>query len=57
MEQHEVDTFVAMAKRQYGDNPEVWAREAMKYAYNLGYEHGYAHYRPDPWEHEDDIPF
>ena len=60
MEQHEIDTIVAMAQRQHGFDPHTpfgWVVTAVKMAYNLGYEHGYSGYGLDPWEHEDDIPF
>lgn len=60
MEQHEIDTFIVMAKRQHEDSdlgPEYWIRVAMMYAYNLGYEHGRNGLGLDPWEHEDDKPF
>lgn len=59
MEQHEIDTFIAMAQRQHGYtpySPAEWVATALKLAYRLGYEHGPG-YERDPWEHEDDIPF
>ena len=69
MEQHEIDTFIAMAVAQYGRQHEYtqvenfkahrWVQEAMKFAYELGVGHG--RNGPglglDPWEHDDDIPF
>lgn len=66
MESHEIDTFIAMAKRQHEDSPigpEYWIRVAMIHAYNLGLEHGVQKEREEreQWEmyvdHEDDIPF
>lgn len=61
MESHEIDTFIAMAKRQHEDSPigpEYWIRVAMVYAYNLGLDHGEQNAgKLDPWEHEDDEPF
>lgn len=59
MEQHEIDTFIAMARRQYADSPkggDYWVEEAMKFAYELGVEHGQGTAR-EPWWHDDDIPF
>lgn len=62
MQQHDIDTFIAMAQRQHNQEPSVpfaWVATAMKYAYNLGFDEGAedALAELDPWEHEDDIPF
>lgn len=66
MESHEIDTFIAMAKRQHEDSPigpEYWIRVAMVYAYNLGLDRGEQAEKEarERWEmyddHEDDIPF
>lgn len=66
MEQHDIDTFIAMAQRQHGYEPHTpfgWVVTAMKYAYNLGLDHGEQAEKEarERWEmyvdHEDDIPF